>query len=408
MFAGVAAGISRRTGIDVTYVRIAFVLLSLVSGIGLAVYVISWLLLPLDGEDSSIIARAVSDRRGLVLAVALVPAFAVALLVASVLHVAYVDTFAWAVFLSAAGIVLVWRDASPEEVAWLREAADPVVHMGQRSRRIFLARVAVGLLLVLGGVALIVLAGSSAPVLRHGQAVPAHSGSGLVGPVTGVLLVLAGIVVLFGPWWLRLGRDLVAERQARIRAEDRADMAARVHDSVLQTLALIQRSADQPGKVVQLARAQERELRQWLFEGKAPGAIAEGATTLAEGVGLIAREMEEAHGVSVEVVTVGNCPLNDDLRAMLEAGREATVNAAKWSGAPVISLFAEAEPRRVSLFVRDRGKGFDPDLVAEDRKGIAESIRARMARHGGSAVLRSVAGEGTEVELSMPRPSEMT
>jgi signal transduction histidine kinase len=213
--------------------------------------------------------------------------------------------------------------------------------------------------------------------------------------------VIAAIAIVLGPWWLRIARDLVAERRARIRAEERADMAARVHDSVLQTLALIQRNADQPQHVIQLARAQERELRAWLFDGRAPGSVDE--MTLAAGVRQIQQEVEAQHGVSVEAITVGDCELDDDLAALLAAAREATVNAAKWSGEDVVSVFAEVEPASVSVYVRDRGKGFDPAAVPEDRKGLAESIHARMARRGGSATVRSTPGQGTEVSLTMPR-----
>jgi len=176
-----------------------------------------------------------------------------------------------------------------------------------------------------------------------------------------------------------------------------------VHDSVLQTLALIQRRADQPQQVVALARAQERELRSWLFDGRPPGSIDKEAMTLADGVRLIQQEVEAQHGVAVEIVMVGDCPLDDDLAALLAAAREATVNSVKWSGAGVVSLFAEVEPAEVSVFVRDRGKGFDPETVPADRKGLAESVRARMARRGGNAAIRSAPGEGTEVSLTMPR-----
>jgi signal transduction histidine kinase len=185
-------------------------------------------------------------------------------------------------------------------------------------------------------------------------------------------------------------------------------MAARVHDSVLQTLALIQRNADQPQQVTQLARAQERELRSWLFGGVTPGSV-RGAgpeaavTTLAAGVRLIQQEVEARHGVAVEAVTVGDCELDDRLDALLAAAREATVNAAKWSGAGVVAVFAEVEPGEVSLFVRDRGCGFDPETVPGDRKGLAESVHARMGRRGGSATVRSAPGQGTEVSLRMPR-----
>ena len=184
-------------------------------------------------------------------------------------------------------------------------------------------------------------------------------------------------------------------------------MAAKVHDSVLQTLALIQRRASEPQQVIQLARAQERELRSWLFDGRAPGSVA-ADTTFAAGVRIIQSEIEAQHGVTVEVVTVGDCPLDDDLQAMLAAAREATLNAAKWSGVQVISIYAEVEPNQVSLFVRDRGRGFDPTTVPSDRRGLSESVHARMLRRGGTANVVSVPGEGTEVALSMPRAAAVS
>jgi len=217
-----------------------------------------------------------------------------------------------------------------------------------------------------------------------------------------VMLVIAAIVLLLGPWWLRVARDLVLERQARVRAEERADIAARVHDSVLQTLALIQRRADDPQKVVGLARMQERELRSWLFEGRAPNEAA-GDLTFAAGVRQIQQDVEARYGVPVEAVIVADCELDENLSALLAAAREATVNAAKWSGASVISLFAEVEPEEVSVVVRDRGQGFDPESVPEDRKGLAESVHGRMTRRGGTATVTSAAGEGTKVSLKMPR-----
>jgi signal transduction histidine kinase len=259
---------------------------------------------------------------------------------------------------------------------------------GSMSRRPLLLRVGAGVVLGIGGIVLLVMGHTTKAALR---------------PVGGALLVLAAIVVIFGPWWIALVRDLMSERQARALAEERAQMAAHVHDSVLQTLALIQRSADDPQHVVRLARAQERELRSWLFEGRPPVTFSDDATTLSEGVSVLQREVEASHGITVQVVMVGDCPLSDGLRALLDASREATVNAAKWSGAPQVSLYAEVEADVVMLFVRDRGPGFDPGAVPGDRQGIAQSIRARMIRFGGTAVIRSAPGEGAEVELSMPR-----
>jgi signal transduction histidine kinase len=260
-----------------------------------------------------------------------------------------------------------------------------------RSRRAFTVRLASGCVLLAAGCFVIDDGSLSRSPLR---------------PIGGALFVLAATVVVLGPWWLRLARDLVSERQARIRAEERADMAARVHDSVLQTLAMIQRSANQPQEVAKLARAQERELRSWLFEGRPPGSLGtEGPATLTAGVEQIEREIEAAHGVAVDAVTVGDAPLDDELNALLAAGREATVNAAKWSGAPSVSIYLEVEARRVCMYVRDRGRGFDTNAIAADRRGISESIRGRMQRHGGVAVIRSAPGSGTEVELSLPRRS---
>jgi signal transduction histidine kinase len=293
------------------------------------------------------------------------------------------------VVIGTAGLVLIWRNAPEDEQVVMRRLAEPLLGLatGHRRRGLVL-RIILAIVLVSAGVA----------TLQS-----AHESVKLLAPLAGVLLVISAIAVLLGPWWLRIARDLVVERAARIRAEERADMAARVHDSVLQTLALIQRRADQPQQVIQLARAQERELRSWLFDGRAPGSIDGEDTTFAAGVRQIQHEVEAQHGIAVEAVTVGDCALDDDLAALLAAAKEATVNAAKWSGAGVVALFAEVEPTEVSLYVRDRGKGFDLEAVPGDRKGLAQSVQARMTRHGGSAAIRSTPGEGTEVSLTMPR-----
>lgn len=392
---GVAGGLSRRFGVDPTAVRIGFVVLALFGGFGTVAYLLAWLLMPLEGRPESIGARVLRDRQGLTLALAAVPAMVVTLVVAAVAHLGPVSALAWPFFACLAAGILLWRNTDPEERAWLHQAAAPVIQVGtggRRSWRRLSLRLLVGV--VLAGVGVVTLA------------FPHPHPSAALRPVLGAFLLVVAVVVVFGPWWLRIVRDLVDERQARVRAEDRADMAAHVHDSVLQTLAMIQRAADQPQKVVQLARAQERELRAWLFDGDLPGTVGEQAATMVAGIRQLASEVEAAHGVPVEVVTVGDCPLDERLRSLLAAAREATVNAAKWSGAPVISLFAEVEPEAVSVFVRDRGRGFDPDAVADDRRGIAESIRARMARTGGRAVVRTAPGEGTEVGLHVGRRRE--
>jgi signal transduction histidine kinase len=385
---GVAAGLAARTGFDVTVVRIMFVVASVLSGGFVALlYMLAWLLVPAAGAESNIASKAVTDRRGIALAAGLLSLLIVVLPVASVLHAGWLQSYAWAVFIGAAGLVLIWRNAPADEQALIRRLAEPLLGLTKGGRYSGLViRIVVAIVLVSGGVV----------ALQS-----AHENVRLLQPLAGVALVISAIAVLLGPWWLRIARDLVVERAARIRAEERADMAARVHDSVLQTLALIQRNADQPQQVIQLARAQERELRSWLFDGRAPGSIDGRDMTFAGGVRLIQQEVEAQHGIAVEAVTVGDCELDDGLAALLAAAKEATVNAAKWSGAGVVSLFAEVEPTEVSLFVRDRGRGFDPAAVPGDRKGLAESIHARMARHGGSATVRSAPGKGTEVSLSI-------
>ena len=386
---GVAAGLAARTGFDVTVVRIVIVVGTVLSGGFIALlYLLAWLLLPAAGAESNIASKAIADKRGIALAVGLASLLIVVLPLAALIHIGWLESYAWSVLIGSAGLVLIWRNAPEDELTVIRRLTEPLLGLttGHRKRGLVL-RILIALILL----------GAGLGTLQH-----AHESVKLLQPLVGVLLVISSIAVVLGPWWLRIARDLVVERAARIRAEERADMASRVHDSVLQTLALIQRRADQPQQVIQLARAQERELRSWLFDGRAPGSI-DAETTFAGGVRLIQQEVEAQHGIAVEAVTVGDCPLDDDLAALLAAAKEATVNAAKWSGAKVVSLFAEVVPGVVSMFVRDRGRGFDPETVPGDRKGLAESVHARMTRHGGSAAIRSTPGEGTEVSLTMPR-----
>jgi signal transduction histidine kinase len=377
---------------NLTLLRAIFCVTGIFTGFGLAVYVIAWLFLPKAGESGTIASRAIHDLRGIALAAVSASMLIVVFSFISILGIGLFSAVSWPNAIGAAGLVLIWRNADAEEQASLRGMTQPLLgatEKGKRSRfvlRLFLA----GFLLITG---LAVLVSD-----RHDVGV-------LLRPVVGLVVVIGAVAVLCGPWWLRVMRDLGVERQARIRAEERADMAARVHDSVLQTLALIQRRAESPQQVVQLARAQERELRSWLFDGRAPGSMDGIAATFAAAVRLIQQDVEAQYGIAIEAVTVGDCDLadDDDLGALLAAAREAAVNAAKWSGAAVISLFAEVEPSEVSVFVRDRGRGFDPEAVPADRKGLAESVLARMERRGGQASIRSVLGEGTEVSLTMPR-----
>jgi signal transduction histidine kinase len=389
---GVAAGIAARTCVNLTLLRAIFCVTGIFTGFGLAVYVIAWLFLPKAGENRTIVSRATHDLRGVALAAAAASMLIVIFSFISILGVTVFSAVSLPNAIGAAGLVLIWRNADEAERASLHGMTSPLLGVTSAGRKPWFAvRLFLAACLLIAGLA--VLASD-----RHYLGV-------LLRPVIGLVVVLAAISVLCGPWWLRVMRDLGVERQARIRAEERADIASRVHDSVLQTLALIQRRADSPQQVVQLARAQERELRSWLFGGRAPGSMDGIADTFSAAVRLIQQDVEAQYGVPIEAVTVGDCDLKDDgdLSALLAAAREATVNAAKWSGAAVISLFAEVERDEVSVFVRDRGCGFDPEAVPADRKGLAESVRARMERRGGQASIRSVPGEGTEVSLTMPR-----
>jgi signal transduction histidine kinase len=373
------------------WVRIGFVLLSIASGVMVFVYAVAWLMIPMEGEDANIGSRAINDRRGIrTIAAILIPLMIAVQFITSSLHVPFIGFVGWPTFLGVGVVILIWRNANASEKAFIDSDVVPLLGADThgRGRRWLIVRVVAGVLIGAAGIVLLVEGHTTVAKLR---------------PVGGAALVIAASVVIFGPWWLSLVRDLIAERQARALAEERAQMAAHVHDSVLQTLALIQRSSDDPQNVVRLARAQERELRAWLFEGRPPGTIGEDATMLAEGVGVLQRQVEGDHGIAVQVVMVGDCELDDALRALLDAAREATVNAAKWSGADQVSVYAEVETDTVMLYVRDRGRGFDPDAVPDDRQGIAQSICARMQRFGGSAVVRSAPGEGAEVQLSMPR-----
>ena len=258
----------------------------------------------------------------------------------------------------------------------------------------------------------LMLAGGGLAVRRGGSLRP---GGSL--PIVAVVLTTAGAVILlgdlgpkgsfvapgaiagaflllFGPWvW-----QLTTERAERIRAAERADVAARVHDSVLQTLALVQRHADDPVRVVAISRRQERELRRWLY-----GTGVDGATTLEDALADAAADVEELHGVRIELASSGRFPLDASVEQLVLAAREAMTNAAKFAGSDEISVYAEADAEAVSVFVRDRGAGFDRAAVPPDRRGIAESIEGRMRRAGGTAILTSAAGTGTEVELRLPR-----
>ncbi|NLU66861.1 ATP-binding protein [Streptomyces sp. HNM0574] len=410
LLGGVSRGLAGHLGLPVFWVRTVFVALALANGLGVLLYAAFWITVPLGtggvgappsapaphlrphphtgGDQGTDGAR----RRGRLRRPDKGQVFAFLTLLLAMFVFAdnfqfgRANTYLVPALLIGLGAALVWRQADDARRAHWAEVT-------RRSRLLPLARSAVGVLLVAVGVSGIVVVQGSA---------------GHLGPaLQAALAIVVGIALLSGPYLVRMMQDLSEERLMRIRAQERAELAAHVHDSVLHTLTLIQRNAESPREVARLARAQERELRTWLYKpGTAAGpedAEAEPAT-LAESVRRTAAEVEDYHGVPVEVVSVGDCPLDEKLGAQVQAAREAMVNAAKYGGeGGTVQVYAEVEGESVFISVRDRGPGFDPDTVPEDRMGVRESIIGRMRRNGGTARLRSAPGEGTEVELEMER-----
>ncbi|GAA2290409.1 PspC domain-containing protein [Streptomyces kunmingensis] len=394
---GVARGLAGHLGLPVVWVRLVFVGLFMADGLGALLYASFWFFVPLGvggvGTDRPTVLttetapdgrrRLVARRpdKGQILALLLMVIVAM-IFVQNVNLTGNTKAYLIPTVLVGAGVALVWRQADNARRARWAEA-------GRRKRTLSLARAAAGVVLVGAGVTGIFVT----------QGATEHLGSIL----QAALAVLVGIALLAGPYLIRMTQDLSEERLMRIRAQERAEVAAHVHDSVLHTLTLIQRNADSPSEVRRLARAQERDLRAWLYKPAAAENPQE-PETVAEAVKRHAAEVEDKHGVPLEVVVVGDCPLDDGLRAQMQAAREAMVNAAKYGGeGGAVQVFAEVEGDEVFVSVRDRGPGFDLDSIPVDRMGVRESIIGRMERNGGTARLRAVPDGGTEVELTMKR-----
>jgi signal transduction histidine kinase len=389
---GVCGGLAVRLRLRPRGIRVVFALAVLLGGLGPAAYLALWVLVPADDEATSIAVRVVGDRRELQIVLAFSTALLALVLALRALGLPDLSFPAGALLLSAIGGLVVWRGASPAETLRLRDSlnAAPVIGTGsKRGWRLLVARVALGAVLIIFGLAQL---SRSANLSGAAQSV-------LIGGVA----FAGGFLVLFAPWWARTLRDLSTERRERVRAQERADMASHVHDSVLQSLALIQKAANDPHEVVRLARLQERELRYWLFNPDTLGRRSEQPETLSGAMAGIEREIEDSYGVSLDLIVVGDCAMDERVQALVAAAREAAVNAAKWSGAPHVAVFAEVEAQAVSIYVRDRGCGFDTTSVPADRQGIARSMVERMGRQGGQVSLASTPGAGTEVELVLPR-----
>ncbi len=396
---GVCTGLARHLRLPVLAVRMAFVLLFPVQFVGAVVYAVLWLLLPAERRHDAVGLQShertgmrQADRAprrgadlGSILALCAIGVGMTWLIQLTGLGLDW--RVFWPIALACGGGGLMWRQA---DLAMQRAPAG-----ADEGRRSWLTpllarggwqaalRVVVGLCLVVGAIGLVILMQGNLRMLPQVLAMTA--------------LALGGVLIVVAPWLYRLRQLISQSREEQVRADARADMAAHLHDSVLQTLALIQRQAADPKAVQRLARRQERELRSWLYGDEAA------ASTLKAALAEEAAEVEDEHGVPIEVICVGDFELDTSGRALVMATREAMVNAAKHSGAPRIDVYAEAGDGSVEVFVRDRGRGFDPTRIAEDRMGVRGSIMDRMERHGGAATIRSSAETGTEVRLEMSR-----
>ncbi|RBY76397.1 ATP-binding protein [Geodermatophilus sp. TF02-6] len=369
LVAGVAAGTAAHLRADPLVVRVAFVVLA-TTGVGVVAYALLWFFMPVADVDAVPVAPEAAEEpsRRQTLGLGLLGLGALALV--TNLGTWGNSSLILPLLLVGVGLAVIWRQLDTDR---------PLTRPGLPWA-------------LAGGIAL----GTAGVVLllaTTGQLANARNG------FAATLVILVGVALATAPLWRRLLASREAERTARVRSEERAAVAAHLHDSVLQTLALIQRHADDPTAVSRLARGQERELRTWLYE---PAKLAGGGTWASLVSGMVA-DVEADHALTVESVVVGDAPVDDAITALGAATREALVNAAKHSGATSADLYTEVTPQRVAVFVRDRGAGFDPSAVPADRRGLRDSVTGRLTRLGGTATVRSAPGEGTEVELCLPR-----
>lgn len=365
--AGVAGGIADTLGVRDGYVRAAFITLVTIWGLGLILYLGLWLATYERVIDEEV--ELVESRRAIGLGVA----FTGFLFLLGAIGLWPNPVLVIATAALAFGTAAITDPSSPGPLVAL---------MNPDVERVSRPRLVLGSLLLIGGI--VMFSSALGQVFEFGIVFLA------------VFLTGLGIAIAFGPWVRRLLMDLGEERSERIRQEERAEVAAHLHDSVLQTLALIQRT-DDPQRMAILARHQETELRDWLY-GTAP---LDGVDLVSTALKQAATRVEGDFQIPIDVVSVGDVPVDERTRAVVAAASEAMVNAAKHSGADRMSLFLEVEDGLLEVYVTDQGKGFDVDSIPRDRKGISESIRSRMEKAGGTAQIESEPGEGTEVLLRL-------
>jgi signal transduction histidine kinase len=382
VIAGVAGGIGERLGVDPIVVRLAFVALSLAAGIGVVLYLVAYLF----SVEPEPVATAPPTGTSVRQAVAMGLMVLGVLLLLREAGLWFGDGLVWPAVLTALGSAVIWtRSDERDRVRWSRL----VRRLPQSSQSVLVGsaprvRLVVGTVLVLAGLTQFLVTNGPGGLRRNAP--------------LAAFATLVGVAVIAGPWFWRLGRQLAEERRQRIRSQERAEVAAHLHDSVLQTLALIQRSGESR-EMVSLARSQERELRSWLYGGSR----AADHTLLSTAMNDAAADVERTLRVTIDVVTAGDCRIDEPVLALVLAAREAMVNAATHSGVQRVSVFVETDEDAVAAFVRDQGSGFDLDTVPSDRRGIADSIEGRIDRYGGDVEVLTAPGAGTEVRLRMPR-----
>jgi signal transduction histidine kinase len=373
LISGVAGGLGARWGVEPVLVRIAFVVLSYAGAVGVVLYLIAWAVSVEPGNRLVPPPREPTVPQSIAFG-------SIALGAALMLRSARLwlgDAVGIPLLIAAIGAAVIYAGTGRERrPRWTRQP------FGLQVNRPSLVNLIVGGSLVTGGVAWFLTTN--------------RSFEGILAVLISVGVTAAGLAVVFGPWVYRMANQVGEERRDRIRSEERSELAAHLHDSVLQTLALIQRNASNPRKMASLARRQERELRSWLY-----GQPLADARRMETFVAML-EEIEDAHEVSIDTIFVGEFPLNERTEAVALALREAANNAAHHSGVQEISVYVERENGQITAYVRDRGKGFDPSAVADGRRGIADSIRGRIQRHGGSVEIMSAPGEGCEVKITMP------
>ncbi|MEZ5282150.1 MAG: PspC domain-containing protein [Acidimicrobiales bacterium] len=377
---GTAAGLAGSLGVGPLVVRVSFVVLGIAGGLGVVFYVALYLAtLANDPTDDpralADLTRADASER--VLGVGLITLGL--LLAIRATWPGFIDSIVWPVAALATGFVIAVERGRVNLGEFV---------MGSDSRRtsptVVAVRVLGGLGLTIGGLVALLALNFDFDAVNN--------------VVFATIAIAAGLGIVLGPWIRSVTADLIDERRNRIRSEEKAELAAHLHDSVLQTLSLIQRSADDPARMAQLARRQERELRSWLHGDGRLGH----SDRLREGLETAAAAVEDDHGVPIDVVVVGDRPADERIDGLLAAAREAMHNAARHSGTSRIDVFAEVGADAVQVFVRDTGCGYDQASVPADRRGVSESIRGRMRRLGGAATVITAPGEGTEVELELP------